>query len=330
MTAESGDGVDVEETYLRPVSDIGAISACYEQYGVVGVTGVLSQAECQSLVRDGLQPLLPEGCHVDDAATYGDAALGPFGLIGMRPVFNPAILTARLHPNVVTAFSAVYQRSDVVACHDRASWMRPTAGNPKWTTPFSWPGLHFDISLTGFHDEAFRPDVDAYLRSLKYHNTTGFLSENNAKHASMGRTVQGVLNLLDNEEEDGGFHCVPGLFGPRLRTWVEEHTDLPAPQANGRYILSAVGPDAEVGAEAVRVPCPAGTLLLFDATLPHGTRPNTSSQSRMVLYLRYLTPDSLPREMWKDRNAALRRIARDVGFVPDSRQAKYLFGPESS
>jgi len=99
-------------------------------------------------------------------------------------------------------------------------------------------------------------------------------------------------------------------------------------EANGRYNLKAFGPDAEAGAEAIRVPCPAGTLLLFDATLPHGTRRNTSARSRMILFLRYITPPALPREAWVNRNAALRRISREVGFMPDERQTRCLFGPE--
>lgn len=317
-----------EENFLRPISDLRAVSACYERYGVVGVTGVLTQAECQSLIRDGLEPFLSEGCHVDDPATYNLAAVNRFGVIGKRSLFNSAILGARVHPNVAAAYSAVYRRSDVYACHDRAAWMRPAAQNPQWDTPFAWPGLHFDISPTGFHDEAFEPDVTAKLRSLNYDDMTGFVAENNAKHSSQGRTVQGVLNLLDNEEEDGGFHCIPGLFGPSLRKWVQEHTGLPAPEANGRYNFKAFGPDAEVGAEAVRVPCPAGTLLLFDATLPHGTRPNASTQSRMILFLRYLSGDGLPSEVWRNRNAALRRLVREAGFIPDDRQASHLYGPE--
>lgn len=207
--------------------------------------------------------------------------------------------------------------------------MRLAASNPQWDTPFVWPGLHIDISPFGFHDRHFRPEVDSFLRNLNYDDLSGFVSENNAKHASMGRTVQGVLNLLDNEDEDGGFHCTPGLFGPKLHAWSQEHTGLPAPEANGFYNLKAFGPDAEVGAEAVRVPCPAGTLLLFDATLPHGTRPNASERSRMILFLRYLTSDSLPREAWRNRNAALRRLTRKAGFAPAAWQVRYMYGPEA-
>jgi hypothetical protein len=318
-----------EETFLRPISDLEAVRACYERYGVVGVTGVLSQAECQALILEGLEPYLPEGCHMNDPESFAlaDRALNRFGVIGKEALFSESLLSARLHPNVVASYSAVHDREDVIACHDRAAWMRPSLMNPAWDTPFSWPGLHFDVSLRNYFDKDARASVDSFLKAIDF-ASGNFVAENNAKHFSMGRTVQGVLNLLDNEEEDGGFHCVPGMYGDALKQWVETHESLPAPEVNGRYNLQRFGSDAELGKQAVRLPCPAGTLILFDATLPHGTRPNASWQSRAILFLRYLTSDELPAEAWVERNAALRSIVTKLGVELDDRQKQHLYGPE--
>jgi len=318
----------VDEDFLRPVSDLDSVRACYERYGVVAVTGVLSPIECQRLIAEGMEPCLPEGCRMGDEETFAlaDSAMNRFGVVGKSALFSPALLSARLHPNVSAAYAAVHGRSDVFACHDRFAWMRPVALNAAWDTPFSWPGLHFDVSLRSYFEGA-RSDVDGFLAAVDYGNGN-FIAEGNAKHASMGRTVQGVLSVLDNEEEDGGFQCVPGMFGPALRDWVHGHRDLPAPEVNGRYNLTGHGPDAELGRRARRVPCPAGTLILFDATLPHGTRPNSSARSRAILFLRYVTSDELPAEAWRSRNAALRRIAREVGFQPSEEQVRHMYGPE--
>jgi len=200
----------------------------------------------------------------------------------------------------------------------------------KWDTPFSWPGLHFDVSLKSYFGpaDARRAEVDSFLAKSDYASLDGFVKENNAKHESMGRTVQGVLNVFDNAEEDGGFQCVPGFFGDTLKDWVASHPSLPATEPNGRYNLGSKGPDSKLGAQAVRVPCPAGTLILFDATLPHGTRPNTSSNNRAILFLRYMTSEELPPSAWHNRNAALRRLAKAVDFKADRRQEKHMYGPE--
>lgn len=328
----SGSPADLQETYLRPIGDLDAVRACFQRHGVVGVTGVLDSEECGRLISEGLEPFLPAGCQVDDVRTHGlaDRALNRYGVFSDASrhgvLFNPAILAARLHPNVVAAYSAVYRCSDVYACHDRAAWMRPALQNKQWDTPFVWPGLHFDVNLRGFF-EGTREEVDDYLSARDYEDG-GFVGENNAKHVSMGTTVQGVLSLLDNVDEDGGFHCVPGMFGQRLQAWAQAHPALPEKEVNGRFDLKSFGPDAELGAEAIRVPCPAGTLLLFDTTLPHGTRPNASDRSRVILFLRYISQSALPAAVWRRRNAALRRISREEGFEPDERQSRHLYGPE--
>jgi len=322
--------IDPDETFLRPIGDLDAIRACYERYGVVGVTGVLSKDECQNLITHGLEPHLPDGCCMDDSSTYplADQAINRYGVIGKEALFNPAILSARLHPNVIAAHTAVSGREDVYACHDRAAWMRPVSLNPAWDTPFSWPGLHFDVSLSNyFHGD--RSSVDSFLNEVSYDNGN-FAAENNAKHISMGRTVQGVLNLYDNSENDGGFQCVPGMFGPALQKWASKHPGLPKPEPNGKYELRSFGVDMEISSGAVRVPCPAGTLILFDATLPHGTKPNISTNSRAILFLRYITSDELPRAAWTKRNAALKRIIEKVGFQPTIEQVKHLYGPGSN
>merc|ERR1711943_17663 len=66
------------------------------------------------------------------------------------------------------------------------------------------------------------------------------------------------------------------------------------------------------------VPCPAGTLILFDATLPHGTKPNISTRSRAILFLRYITSDELPSAAWMKRNAALNGWLRKLDSSPHS------------
>lgn len=325
----NGCSIDPDETFLRPITDLDAVRACYERYGVVGVTGVLSKDECAALIKDGLEAYLPDGCHMDDPSTYSmaDQAVNRYGVVGKEPFFNPAILSVRVHPNVTAAYVAASGREDVYACHDRAAWMRPVALNPSWDTPFSWPGLHFDVSLSNYF-KGDRASVDSFLNSIDYDDRKQWVAENNAKHVSMGRTVQGVLNLYDNNEEDGGFHCVPGMFGNALQRWVSRHPALPKPEANGRYEMRDFGVDVEIGAGAVRVPCPAGTMILFDATLPHGTRPNVSAKSRAILFLRCISSDELPSAAWTKRNAALKRVAQQVGFQPTVEQEKHLYGPE--
>eukprot|EP00961_Rhodomonas_salina_P112621 1515101-Rhodomonas_salina.1 len=325
-----------EENFLRPVEDVAGILQCFEQYGAVGVTGVFTPEECKALIRDGIDPFLPEGCMVDDPSTHHLADSGVFnryGVIGKEPLFSRALLKARLHPRVVAAFQAVYGDIPLIACHDRAAWMRPAEDNPSFAVHSDYPGLHLDISPTSyFGNGTHRAATDKFLCGLDYSKLGDFTGENNCKHASQGRCAQAVLNLIDNAEEDGGFQFLPGAHGESLQAWVESqqrgNPNWSPPEPNGRYFFSRNKGDSMLISQhggAVRLPSPAGTLIIFDAALPHGTKPNASNRSRLILFLRYMTPPHLPAQAWKQRNAALKRIAREVGFQPDERETQHLF-----
>jgi hypothetical protein len=59
----------------------------------------------------------------------------------------------------------------------------------------------------------------------------------------MGRQVQGVLNLINNRTEDGGFHCVP-MADPTawLQHWTgSQHWTAGEPEPNGRYVSHPLG-----------------------------------------------------------------------------------------
>ena len=316
------------ESYLRPVDDPAGVADCYERHGVVGVTGVLTKPECEETLRD---MGMPPGFDIRDPDTYAtqeaNAALNRYGVIGTDVLWTRTLLRNRCHPNVVAAYRAVYGAGvPIVACHDRAALMRPTALDPALDTEYKYPGLHLDVDPQGYCAPDPRP-VRAFLDKLTYARDRDFVAENNAKHWTMGRQVQGVLNLIDNRVEDGGFQCVPM---PRCEAWLREWCPTQKwpgpPEANGRYFFSARAYE-ELGIAATRVPAPAGTLLLFDACLPHGTLPNRSGRPRAIQFLRYLPLETLSGPCRAARAAAVRRRCRCVGFVPpDEDAARALFG----
>lgn len=57
----------------------------------------------------------------------------------------------------------------------------------------------------------------------------------------------------------------------------------------------------------VRLPCPAGTLIIFDACLPHGTLPNRSMNNRMVQFLRYMPKNIFTYETLKRRRKLIKK-----------------------
>eukprot|EP00729_Bicosta_minor_P009783 gene9783-7761_t len=52
---------------------------------------------------------------------------------------------------------------------------------------------------------------ESNIEELQYNDLVDFVTEINAANRSTGPHMQGVLNLLDNRDADGGTQLVPGF-----------------------------------------------------------------------------------------------------------------------
>jgi len=156
---------------------------------------------------------------------------------------------------------------------------------------------------------------------LEYKELRDFVHENNAKNIKMGRQVQGILNLFDNNIEDGGFHCVMGGH-KTLQKWYEMNKDkFKNPIENGRYFFTVYD---KMYSQTERIPCPAGTLILFDVTLPHGGKPNYSNKNRMIQFLRYVPKNIFNKETLRKRQNKLKKIFKKIDFIPTKEEMRVV------
>jgi hypothetical protein len=114
------------------------------------------------------------------------------------------------------------------------------------------------------------------------------------------QNVQGVLALADQTDENmGGFQCVPELYR-NYDTWK-----LTQPEDRDHY-----KPDI-TGFKLEKVKLDAGDLLIFNSLLPHGIRPNTSSDMvRIAQYIAMMPAQEENEELrqwrinsWQNRDA---------------------------
>jgi ectoine hydroxylase-related dioxygenase (phytanoyl-CoA dioxygenase family) len=156
---------------------------------------------------------------------------------GMVEVYNHQTLwDNRQHPRVYNAFVDIWDDERLWVTIDRANLNTPNRS----ARPFG-----------GF----IHTDVDTTLNPLPV-------------------SVQGVLSLVDTDEETGGFQCVPEFF----RSFEEWKREQPADRDGCK-------PDV-TGLEKYAVPMKAGDLLIFNSLLAHGIRPNTSQNKvRMAQYI---------------------------------------------
>lgn len=208
---------------------------------------VLAPAERERFERDGYAILAgaisPEEAERAAAAVLDETGAdladpatwaGPRTNSIMVQLFqHPALEVARRSARVHKAFAEVWGTPDLWMITDRASFSPPLAPGQS----FAPPRLHWDVSLS-------RPIPFA---------------------------TQGILYLVDTEEEQGALELVPG-FHHRIDGWLDSLDDTD-PRA------------VDLSAEAIRVPAEAGSLIIWRQDLPHGASPNRLDRPRVAQYV---------------------------------------------
>ena len=177
-----------------------------------------------------------------DASTWyapqrRDHAMTELNNTGMLEIYNhQALWDNRMEPRVYDAFVDIWDREDLWVAIDRANLNPPRKGSGNPHGFIHW-------------------DVDTSLRPLPI-------------------GVQGVLSLMKQDSEVGGFQCVPELFS-NFDAWVKTQ---PADR-------DPMHPDT-TGLAIVNVDLEPGDLLIFNSLLAHGVRPNQSDgRVRMAQYI---------------------------------------------
>jgi hypothetical protein len=206
------------------------------------------------------QEMDPENSATWYKAQLRDHAMKELNYSGMVEVYNHQYLwDNRQFPRVYDAFVDIWDNEKLWVTIDRANLNPPNRSGRPFTGFIHW-------------------DADTTLDPLPIN-------------------VQGVLSLVDSDEEMGGFQCVPELF----RTLEEWRKTQPADRDPWKPDIS--------GFEVVVVPLKAGDLLIFNSLEPHGIKPNTSENKvRMAQYIS-MTPADESREdlremrvrSWRDR-----------------------------
>jgi len=166
--------------------------------------------------------------------------------------------------------------------------------------------------------------VQKRLDSLTYNDAQQFISENNQACHLEGLQLQCVLNLFDNYENAGGFVCVPGFqhefdafFAPRKD--MTPSFDMPSLSFDWR-----VAPHKPILKRAIRIPMRAGSAVVWDQRLPHGSQPNRSGRIRSAQFFKMFPARLVTASRANDRATALLRHL--PASVPISDLGRRLFG----
>lgn len=311
--------------------DENGIREFFREYGVVVIRDVITPDECENTFNEFLDILEGNsGFRLADTSTWHlwpAEGIESYGQVQRAPYFSHQVLTNRQNPKLLHACSILLNlpKEELLVNHDRGCIFRPTKRVPNAQGSTNdrpelktRTNLHFDLNPWTFLAKDPAP-INSALANLVYGNRqNNFINENNLVHVSMhnGVHLQLVLNLIDNEEQDGGFICVPGFY-KHFNRWVSDNRgssldvksrDSPSLNfPNGDYV-------AQLGR---RVPLRAGSLIIWDQRTPHGSMANNSDKVRSAQFLRVF-PKSLnvPEQRARNRRNTLKRIFQQINFTP--------------
>jgi len=321
------------------------ILSFFDEFGFVVVRNVLTEQQCNNTTNDlfsTIESLSGSKFNRSSPSTWSNwPSQGLFihGMPDRSPAFTKSSLENRQNPLIYKVFSLLLQEPNLIVNHDRWCLFRPTKqiyfpetqnflDKPNWATKTN---LHMDMNPFGYYDPNTPSKIESKLSELGYgpNKLNHFIFENNQIHHSQykGLHLQGVINLHDNKEDDGGFWCVPG-FKHHFEEWTK---DMLSKKEQIEFIASAedknsvsfaakgTGAGASIYSNAIRIPMRKGSLVVWDQRTPHGAKKNNSNNARMAQFLKMYPKEGL--EVGKRREARretlrsiVRRLSDEEGF----------------
>eukprot|EP00435_Cladocopium_sp_Y103_P072337 s251_g40.t1 len=342
------------KSFSTEAHDLLAAQSFFQTYGFVVFKDVLSEAECEATVAEIWTSLeeRTEGLARDVPESWPLLSSERYGLPEEQAVFTPQMVANRQNARVYAALDAVLPRMDavedfdsphpdpnsVVVTQDRWCIYRPAGDDESARTA---ENLHLDVNPWTY--AGLKPTE---IESLRYGTSIAgdhrfplqdFRAELTAVQGRGGPTgehVQGVMNLLDNLEEDGGTRLVPG-FHRSFMAWLEALGDLESNLAQsgqhdnwvlrraaggGSFKFSNLDPIHQLSR---RIPMRAGSFLLWNQLVVHGSCSNKSSNFRMAQFITgFRAGEMSPGRAWA-RARAVHRHCHGLTLMP---LAAHVFG----
>lgn len=139
--------------------------------------------------------------------------------------------------------------------------------------------------------------------------------------------IQGLVNLIDNFELDGGFQLVPG-FHHHVKDWAFETKNTLGVKYARRQTFCMLPQSTELQNYALRVTARAGSMVLWNQTVLHGSKCNESDNFRMAQFIKvFPAPPSLDTPRFQRRKQVVQAKVLE-SQVPVTELGKQVFGLE--
>ncbi|CAF1568674.1 unnamed protein product [Rotaria magnacalcarata] len=313
--------------------------AFFEEYGFVVISNVFTPEQCNDTISDiwnVIESLVVQPVRNDKQLwtqeLWSKTGILDEGIVGWESLWTRQILFNRQTPALHTAFASVLGTENLLVSHDRYGMFRPTKEHPERATATN---LHLDMNPWLYIDKEDNSEQLEVPGELNYDSDDDWITENNEPGCSkVGELhVQGLVNLADNREEDGGFWLVPG-FHKYLTQWADNHRHLRRFYGHyDQFIMIDRQYIPKLYDAACHISSRAGSAILWDQRAIHGSRPNRSQSPRYAQFIKMFPADhsamTLERAE-KRRNVIIEKL-QTVNINPEadlSSLGRRLFGLE--
>ena len=302
----------------------------FNNNGFVVINSVFSSDECKQLFNHvgSIMTKLEPTFNINDYSTYDSISpfMNNFGMVSKGPNFDTVFLNMRQNKNVHDIGKIFID--DFVVSHDRFIFYRPTKNvfinggildKPEWSTFYKYPGLHLDMDPRLYQDNKKSISIIKSIReNITYDDGSGFVSEGHIYNKSEGLQLQGMLNAINNYEDDGGFMCVPS-FTLQFDEWYEQKVMSGEDQIFykdiGKYSFNELSKtDMKYIYNMKRITAKAGSLILWDRRMAHTGKINISGRPRLGLPIAFSSKDILTENMRCERRNFLKKIISKNNF----------------
>jgi len=297
-----------EEHYTQSFSLDHLIEAktFFDEYGFVVIDRILTPEEVERTV-DEVFNIIEETCEFrrdipDTWNNWPPNSIEHYGNFSKPSIFTRQFVLNRMNENLYRACSAMIEDEEIMISHDRGCLFRPTVninfsnGMRNEKNFETKTNLHLDMNPWNYiNNSSFCQEE---LDKLNYNTVNHFIVENNYPIKSEGLSIQGSISLMDNKEEDGGFVTVPGFH----KVFEEYFSDKEQTNDNSSFIFKVKD---FVQNHKIRISMRAGSIVLWDQRMAHGSTPNRSNQMRSAQFFRAFKKSTVSTKRGKDRKNSL-------------------------
>ncbi len=313
------DGYVLGFLYDRCSTNMDDVFQFFHKYGFVVFENVLNEQDCATTCAEIWDQLEEKNAGLDrnNFETFELMSSKTYGLAPQPAVFSDQLLKNRINPKVIAIFQAMLQSQDIIISHDRWCLYRPTQiikDKPEYKNSWKTPSnLHLDLNPWTYNTGC------TPINDLEFEHVRDFSKELNGVSILTSPNIQGILSLTDNHESDGGTLLVPG-FHHIFAKWCstlssmkdqiargsrqEENRLVWRGHGAGSYKFSSFDP---IHSLKQRITMRAGSLLIWDQRVVHGSSPNHSHKFRIAQFIRAFRESSLSSSRFQARSAYLKK-----------------------